>query len=253
MKLRLLSDLHCEGFQYEYHHKGEDVLVLAGDIHTKCRHDKLITQVPEHVQIMFVAGNHEYYHGTFEAVNEYLSGLQDKYKNFHFLNNNSAHYGGVEFFGGTMYTDFSLCGPALSNKAAEAASKGINDFYSSKRLINGQRRPWTVADHVSEHGKFKEGLQGWLNRTNGSKRVVVSHFVPSPKAIHPRWGGASSLLNSYFTADMEHMMGWEGLWLYGHTHDSGDNMVGGTRVVGNPKGYGNENEKEFNDSLILEI
>ena len=28
------------------------------------------------------------------------------------------------------------------------------------------------------------------------------------------------------------------LWLHGHVHNSNDYMVGGTRVVSNPKGHG---------------
>ena len=60
-------------------------------------------------------------------------------------------------------------------------------------------------------------------------------------------------MNPYFTANMEEYMGWEGLWLYGHTHDSGDFMIGDTRVVGNPRGYGHENAVGFNEALFLEV
>ena len=50
------------------------------------------------------------------------------------------------------------------------------------------------------------------------------------------------------------------LWVHGHTHTSFDyEFAGGTRVICNPKGYGNENvlrwapEKGFQHDLVVEI
>ena len=254
MKIRLLSDLHCEGFQFTYEHKGEDILVLAGDIHTRNRHEHIVMQVPGSVQILFVAGNHEYYHGIFEEVNEQLRSLSKQYPNFHFLNNSSVKIEGVDFFGGTMYSDFGLYGEDLKKEGEAMSQRGINDFYATRRFsgqLDGACRMWSTKDHLQEHETFRRELQGWIKRTEGGKRVVISHFVPSPQAVHPRW--KDSLLNTYFTCDMEQFMGWEGLWLYGHTHDSNDFTVGDTRVVGNPRGYGSENAGGFNEDLILEI
>ena len=243
-----------EGFYYEYEHKGEDVLVLAGDIHTRKRHEEIVMQVPDYVQILFVAGNHEYYNSIFEEVNEHLRCLAKQYPNFHFLNNNSTKIDGVDFFGGTMYSDFGLYGEDLKKESEAMSLRGINDFYSTRRFSgspDGSTRMWSTKDHLEEHNVFRRELQGWIKHTEGGKRVVISHFVPSPQAIHPRWG--ASMLNTYFTCNMELFMGWEGLWLYGHTHDSGEFTVGDTRVVGNPRGYGTENVHGFNNELILEI
>lgn len=243
-----------EGFHFTYEYKGEDILVLAGDIHTRNRHEHIVMQVPESVQILFVAGNHEYYHGIFEEVNEQLRGLSKQYPNFHFLNNSSVKIEGVDFFGGTMYSDFGLYGEDLKKEGEAMSERGINDFYSTRRFAgtpDGKCRMWSTKDHLEEHNTFRRELQGWIKHTEGGKRVVISHFVPSRQAIHPRW--KDSLLNTYFTCNMEQFMGWEGLWLYGHTHDSSDFMVGDTRVVGNPRGYGAENAGGFNEDLILEI
>lgn len=247
MKIRLLSDLHMEGFQYCYTPVGEDVVVLAGDIHTRNRHEELIEQIPETTKIVMVAGNHEYYRGEFHNVNQFLESLGEKYKNFTFLNNTSVEINGVNFYGGTMYTDFNLYGEAERFQTMQDSAMFINDFRVSR---NGDRM-WSIDDHVKEHNKFCEGLQYWIRETEGQKRVVISHFVPHLKAVHPRWG--RSALNGYFTSDMDRHMGWEGLWLYGHTHDSGDFVVGDTRCVGNPRGYGEENRHGFEEEKILEI
>ena len=254
MRLRLLSDLHCEGYTYLYEHAGEDVLVLAGDIHTRNRHEEVIDQVPGHVKIVMVAGNHEYYRSVYQDVNEYLFGLESKYPNFKYLHNTSAVIDGVDFFGGTMYTDFGLYGEDLKFEAESMAARGINDFYVS-RVRSGESkeatRMWSTRDHTKQHEEFCFELAGWIKCTEGRKRVVVSHFVPTPQVIHPRWG--KNMLNPYFTADMERFMGWEGLWFAGHTHDSADIMIGDTRVVINPRGYGVENKEGFKEAFIVEI
>lgn len=260
MKIRLLSDLHCEGYKFIYDDKGEDVLVLAGDIHTLDRHEEILDQIPDYVRVVLVPGNHEYYRGTFERVNDYLKGLEKIYPHLKVLLNESWTFQGVEFFGGTMFTDFALFGQGDVALATHSARNGINDFrailtYGTSDWKTTDKplesRLWKTDDHEAQHRMFCAELRKWLAETVDLKRVVVSHFVPHPKAIHGRWVG--SWMNPYFTANMEQYMGWNGLWLYGHTHDSNDFMVGDTRVVGNPRGYGNENVAGFNEVLLLEI
>jgi len=251
MKLRPMSDLHLEGHQYKYKSIGEDVLLLVGDIHTRQRHHELIEQVPESVQIIMVRGNHETYHSDVETVNKYLYDLQMEYDNFHYLDNSSMNLNDVEFFGGMMCTDFLLHGIANEFTAKHSAKDFINDFRCSYLRPDDDTR-WSTENHINEHRKFRRELSGWLRNTEGKKRVVMSHFVPHSKMIHSRWGGVENALNAYFTSDMERYMGWEGYWFCGHTHDCGDQMIGDTRVICNPRGYRDENPM-FNDQLIVEI
>ena len=252
MQIRLLSDLHLEGNSFTYEHAGEDVVVLAGDIHTRNRHEELISLIPEDVRVVMVAGNHEYYRGEYHDVHEYLRGLEVKYPNFRFLHNEGITINDVEFFGGMMATDFSLHGFDIQPHAMRDASDMINDFEVSYiKRESGRVEAWTVVDHMEEFTAFQQALSGWIRHTEGRKRVVISHFVPSPQCVHPKWKGSS--LNPYFTVDMERFMGWEGLWLFGHTHDSHDLMVGDTRLVCNPHGYRNENARGFDPKLVIEI
>lgn len=242
---------------YRYTPLDEDVLVLAGDIHTLHRHHEILDQVPSNLPVVLIAGNHEFYKSNFEDTLEKLRALPSRYLNCHFLHNTHTVISGVPFFGGTMYTDFKLNEPADEVHSKIEATKWINDF---RRLIyiDDSKEPsgsriWNVYDHIKGHEEFKAALTVWLKDTEGQKRVVVSHFTPSPQAIHPRWLRGDTYLNAYFNANMEKYMGWEGLWLYGHTHDSGDFAVGDTRCVGNPFGYGAENIHGFKPNLILEV
>jgi len=251
MKIRLLSDLHMEGYKYYYEYKGEDVVVLAGDIHTRNRHGFILDQIPINVKVLMVAGNHEYYGGIFEDINIQLKELEDTYHNLTVLNNTFTKIHDVDFFGGTMFTDFNLYEDVWTAK--QFAKNGIADFHWIDTMGRGQlKRFWNPDDHVREHLEFKSKLQQWLDYiANHNKRVVISHFVPTKHHIHPKWAGGR--LNPYFTVDMEQYMAKIDLFLHGHTHDSFDTIIGNCRVVCNPRGYGTENINGFNDNLIIEI
>jgi hypothetical protein len=66
----------------------------------------------------------------------------------------------------------------------------------------------------------------------------------------------ASALNPLFVCDLTDliMRRQPGLWLHGHTHDSGDTQIGKTRLVCNPFGYAGRNQNpSFNDRLIIEV
>jgi predicted MPP superfamily phosphohydrolase len=246
MKIKLLSDLHMEGYKFTYEYAGEDVVVLAGDIHDRNRHHTLLNQIPKQIPILMVAGNHEYYGSEFNSVDEWLSNIHTEFPNFRYLQNESVKIKGIDFYGGTMFTDFRLYGETESWFAMMNAKEGIADFHW---IMKNDRR-WSPNDHVEEHENFREGLEKFLEEEH-ENRVVISHFMPSDKVANPKFAG--SKLNPYFISNMERFMGWKGLWLCGHGHSSADVTIGDTRIVMNPRGYGDENVWGFNPSLVLEI
>lgn len=263
MKLRVLSDLHMEGHKFTYEPQGEEVLVLAGDIHTRNRHHEILDQVPPHIQVILVAGNHEYYHGNFQAVNKYLEELTNPdvvgncYPNVHFLNNSSVVIDDICFFGGTMFTDFLLYGEAERWFAEHDANRYIADFHhievdqEDPYQQTNEKWQWSIQDHKDQYVKFNKEFDRWVKDCEGKTRVCVSHFMPSEMSIAPRWKNGA--LNPYFAVNNENRVQLVDLWIHGHTHDSFDYMLGDTRVVCNPKGYGAENDGGFNQTLIVEI
>lgn len=249
MKIRLLSDLHLEGNRFYYDYAGEDLVVLAGDIHTQARHEFILDQIPTAVQILFVPGNHEYYGAVFETANQYFKELENKYSNFKFLNNDCISIRDVDFFGGTMFTDMRLHGDV--EKASRNAKMGIADFsWISRQTLADAERLWDPADHIEQHKLYCERLQTWLEFP-AEKRVVISHFVPHPDGSDPKFAG--SALNPYFISNMEQYMSDVDVWLYGHTHHSCDKIINGCRLVCNPHGYGSENKSGFKRDLIVEV
>ena len=260
MKIRLLSDLHLEGNKFYYDYAGEDIVVLAGDIHTQARHEFILDQIPSNVRILFVAGNHEYYGAVFEWTNSYFRKFEDKYPNFKFLYNESITIDGVEFFGGTMFTDLNLYGDPA--RAGMMARNGIADFSWISRenpippdfdmsYLHQLERRWTTEDHMNEFETFCNNLEDWIRQPRDRKRVVISHFVPHPDVSDPRFKG--SPLNPYFIANMRRYFADVDAWLFGHTHSSCDTVIEGCRFFCNPHGYGQENSNGFIDKLIVEI
>jgi predicted phosphohydrolase len=256
MKFRILSDLHLEyssKVEFSYIHCGEDAVILAGDIGTsskngRSRLNEFLGSIPRGVQVFSVNGNHDYYAGSYHRVNDYHKSLENVYPNYTFLLDESVIYNDIEIFGGTMFTDMLLHGynPLFDFHVKSS----INDFEWITMNDRGNFRRWMPDDHKKAHEKFKSALENWLSKSEGKKRIVITHFVPTSQAIHEMY--KNDKLNPYFAVNMEKYMGWKGMWVAGHTHSSWDGYIGDTRVIINPKGYHSEN-KSFIEDLIIEV
>lgn len=249
MKIRVLSDLHSEGYFYKYTRLDEDVLVLAGDIGVGRNCIEFIKrEFPMTLPIIFVPGNHEYYHNHFQQINE---DFEEAFEgtNVSLLNNETVVIDGVRFVGGTMHSNFGLFGEADRWFVEDACRRGINDFHCIH--TGATNRMWTIQDCKDEFEKFEKFIKHELNTPFEGKTVVVTHFSPSEHFVHPRF--AKSMITPFFTSNCEHLMGKSDLWIFGHTHDSYDAAIYETRCICNPRGYGNENREGFNPDLIVEI
>lgn len=266
MKIRLLSDLHLEmpynkapisTRPFEYENFGEDVVVLAGDIHTQGRHLSLIHRIlASGAKVIMVAGNHEAYGASFQAVHENLKEIENTHTNFFYLNDSNVVIDDVDFFGGIMYTSLPgenmdvLCKRFIPDFSVIHKEVRLEDIKDEGDFFNFNP-VWTTNDHRKAHEKFCKELGYWKLSSNFSKKVVISHFVPTYRALAPQF--EKSALNSYFIEDMEHTMNGVNLWMFGHTHTSFDFWIEDTRLISNPYGYGDENKDEFQPVKIIEI
>ena len=109
----------------------------------------------------------------------------------------------------------------------------LNDFRIVKR---GDKR-FTVGDMKKLHEEQKAKLKSLLETPFDGKTVVVTHHMPSYSLCHPRFGSA---INGGFASHSDDLLGGEfapTVWIHGHTHDSIDMIMHGTRIVCNPSGY----------------
>lgn len=235
MKLRLLSDLHLEGGLHKelYDSKDADVLVIAGDLH--CGPDACwdqLKQFAENVEnVVYVPGNHEYYRYHIEDFDEKIRDWS-KYTNIHFLNPGDVTVKGVHFIGAALWTNF-----AEDHISKITVPRMINDF---KLISHGYLSDRFTADKCCElYDKHIKYIKQAYDVYKGTK-VIVTHFLPDRACISPQFRG-ENLINNYFANNLgEWISDLKDVpyWLFGHTHDNVDLMIGDTRVIANPYGYG---------------
>jgi predicted phosphodiesterase len=253
MKLHVLSDLHLGFAPFERPRTDADVVVLAGDI---ARPREAVAWALEFAQpVVYVPGNHEFYGSSIEAARAELRRLCAG-THVHLLDDDEVVLEGVRFLGTTLWTDFGLFGAGAPKAAAMAeAARLLRDF--SRIAIDEAGGARFTPEHAEALFERHAGwLQAKLAEPHDGATVVITHHSPSRQSIHPRFAG--SLLNACFVSDLERLVGSGGarLWIHGHTHDSFDYALNGTRVVCNPRGYAkggvNENAR-FDPTLTIEV
>ena len=233
--------------------------------------------------VVYISGNHEHYHGdfaeTFNIFRERLGYLV----NLHILDKQSVLINDVMFIGGTLWTDMNKeDGITLMHMKSM-----MNDFRTvknSNRMVsrkvmkykkdeNGQYisvekngvnvmveegfefkeyvSTFSPEDAVEDHKKMLGYLKVMLEGKHDQKFVVVGHHAPTKLSTHPRYadelimnGGYSSDL-SEFILDYPQIK----LWTHGHTHEEFDYLIGTTRIVCNPRGYINYEDRADNFKL----
>ena len=253
MKLHVLSDLHLSQAGFEPPATDADVVVLAGDI---ARPREAVAWASRFRQpVLYVAGNHEFYGaslaGTRKLLHELCAGTR-----MHFLDDEEVTIAGVRFLGSTLWTDFDLLGPGAARASGIAAATAFMRDFQRIRLDDGDDTLLTPEHWMELHGRHSGWLQQRLAQAHAGPTVVITHHAPSPRSIHPRFAG--SPVNASFVSNAEHLLGRDRvqLWIHGHTHDSFDYQVAGTRVVCNPRGYVREGRQEnalFDPGLVIDI
>lgn len=255
MKIAIFSDLHVEFRQQpNIDCSDADIIILAGDCHTGEDTVHVAAQLREQyrVPVLFIAGNHEHYHGEYSATLEMLRSSAKK-QSVTFLENDIQIYDGVRFLGCTLWTNFCLYGDEQQATLKNVAKKSIRDFY----VIEYKNRVFTPSDANELFEYSYDWLKEELAKPFDGKTVVITHFGPHLSAKHTRYP-ADDPVSPYFVSDCSALMQQFpiDLWIYGHTHNSVDIVLeSGTRLVSNQKGYPNEDPHytRFDTHKICEI
>ena len=253
MKVHVLSDLHLGVHEMDRPLTDADVVVLAGDIGPPRQAAAWAMRFDK--PVLYVLGNHEFYGGRIDrsaaALARLCAGTQ-----VHVLDDEEVVIDGVRFLGSTLWTDFRLAGERAAQQAAiEAARRFMRDF-SHIRGSGDSGALFTPAEAAARFARHAAWLAARLDAPHAGPTVVITHHAPSPRSIHPRFAG--SALNACFVSDAEHLVGAERArwWIHGHTHDSFDYALNGTRVVCNPRGYAKDGVNEnphFDPRFTIEV
>ena len=252
MRLQILSDLHLSQGALDVPATDADVVVLAGDI---ARPAEAVTWARRLAKrVVYVAGNHEFYGSSLSETTSALAALTAG-TDVRFLDDEAIVIDGVRFLGTTLWSDFALYGTGdLRAAAFVEALRAMHDFSRIRVDERGARfTPDVAAERFARHAAW---LDARLDEPHDGPTVVVTHHAPSRRSIHPRFAG--TLLNPCFVSDAEALVagGRAALWIHGHTHDSFDYDIAGTRVVCNPRGYSRDGVNEnasFDPSLCVDV
>jgi Icc-related predicted phosphoesterase len=282
MKIKLVSDLHLEFSDINIkNNEGCDVLILGGDIMiaeelydhpassfnlwssdavADLRHkqervqrfrDFLKRVSFQFPHVIYVAGNHEFYHGKWERTLKVLHDECSKFPNVHFLEQESKTINDVTFIGGTLWTDMNKGDPLTLHAVRDM----INDFRVILKEYEGYTR-LKPADTCIRHKKMLNYIKSVVAERDNEKFVVVGHHSPSKLSTHEKYAN-EHLMNGAYSSDLtEFIMDRPQikLWTHGHTHHPFDYVIGETRIVCNPRGYeGYEPESGWNPNIVLEV
>jgi predicted phosphodiesterase len=270
MNISLVSDTHLE-FGYQ-ELPGGDVLILAGDIceaktlRREFHQTKALDRVPgafttydffysecaKYKKVFYVMGNHEHYHGRFDKTYSELKSMMPD--NVVLLEKECFEYEGVLFLGATLWTDLNKGDPitVYTIKNFMNDYKVVQNFYPAKNLYH----KLTPEHTVEEHRKTLQYFKLMLEEKRHMPVVVITHMSPSFQSTNEKYqhekvtnGGYSSEL-SEFILDHENIK----VWVHGHHHDPVDYMIGGTRILANPRGYTPyEDDNGFIPGLYFEV
>jgi predicted phosphodiesterase len=274
MKIAVCSDLHLEFGTLDISNPGDvDVLILSGDIlvaRDLMEHDPLgivdfgkssryhkfmqecSTRFPH---VIYVAGNHEHYHGDFKDTITDLKQRLGYLENLHILDKEVFELDDVVFVGGTLWTDMNKEDPMTLHMI----SKMMNDFrcvdngnrvvnfktfddpdHPDKPIFRTRVARFSPEDAVEDHKKMLEYIRIVYEDTPPWKQVVVvGHHTPSHTSCHPRYKDDREMNGGYHSDLSEFILDRPGikLWTHGHTHELFDYMIGECRIVCNPRGY----------------
>jgi predicted phosphodiesterase len=224
VKLQVLSDIHTEFGHCELENTDADVVVFAGDIGVGIDGLKWIESQKIDKPVIYVLGNHEYFHHETGLVEEIKVNAPP---NVYVLDNDPLEIDGTRFLGCTLWTDFLLFGEAGKDLAVLKAKNNLVDF----EVIKHKGKRFSPEDSISLHEESRDWLKSELSIPFEGKTVVVTHHLPSFKSVHKKY--SSNSLNPAFASHLYEYMDGErvALWVHGHTHDAYDYVLNGTRIV----------------------
>lgn len=263
MLVRPFSDIHAEFWHQNKINRilgmvltplpadSESVALIAGDLGLAHRQETWLKALSvyskQFLAVVYVEGNHFYYHNDFFGRIHELKSKLSLPNNVHFLENESVEINGVVFIGATLWTDFQ----GKDFFKMQYARKNMNDFVVIKKPTGQRLLPEDTVDLFYESRDY---IFDAIRKAGEKKTVVVTHHGISTLSIHERFRGDS--LNCAYMTDLSNEIIDHGpdLWVHGHTHSSFDYTLGKTRVIVNPYGYKDvEVNPQFDKALVIDL
>lgn len=286
MRIKVVSDLHLEFSDININNnENVDVLILSGDImiaqdlHDHPEYTNTSDQIAiskgtglgkrqqsaqryrdflkrcsfQFPHVIYIAGNHEFYHGKFHKGLDYLREECAKFSNVYFLECDTKIIDDVVFVGGTLWTDM--------NRGDPLTQHAVSDMMTDFRVIRNDRKEYSrlrPRDVIERHRTTKQYFDHVLKNHSNKKCVVVGHHGPTFKSVSDMYKN-QYLMNGGYHSDLSEFIldhPQVKLWTLGHTHHSHWYYIGDTLVVCNPRGYQSDGHSEqtgFQPDFVVDL
>jgi hypothetical protein len=269
MKISIASDVHLEFGDIDIkNNQGAEVLILSGDIcvaadldmrdsrqtemgFARARSERFheffercATNFPH---VIYVMGNHEYYHSDFATELGEMRRKLAYLSNLCILEREVKVIDDVTFIGGTLWTDMNNS-DALTLYHMRTMMNDFRVITNSATPVNFRTQEgefktrvgkFSPENAVEEHVKMKQYIKSVVQGNHNQKYVVVGHHSPSRRSTHEMYAH-DTIMNGGYSSDMDEFIQDHPqirLWTHGHTHHNFDYVIGETRIVCNPRGY----------------
>jgi len=243
-RFQIISDLHLEFFKHNKIPKipkKAEYLFMAGDIgnYKKPNFETFLQYVSEtFTKCFYVLGNHEYYGHDKEIADNNYQKILNKFDNIIQLNKDVGiiTIENIDIIGCTLWSSPTF-------------TYGLADFTQIK---NGDRN--LAVDDIIKYNKDDISfLRNCIeNRTTTNKLLVMTHFMPVLAAHLNKTKYKNSKYDFYFGNYLVDLVKQTDLWIFGHTHETCNQMIGNCKLLSNPLGYPDEQIKFTNDVYTLE-
>ena len=264
MKINVISDLHLDFSDLAL--PGGDVLILSGDI-CEARHLKrdmynkdmvlleherkdqrpdryyrfFEEECSKYREVVMVMGNHEHYGFNYQKTYAHIAANLPA--NVTLLENQTHTIDDVTFVGATLWTDMNQA----DGLTMWHVGRSMNDFkqvtmFNEVKNVYHRLTPEKV---MEDHYRSRKFIQETVKDKVDQKFVVVTHHAPSKASTKPQYQN-DTLMNGAYSSDLSELIldnPQIKLWTHGHTHDVFDYMIGSTRIVCNPRGYQDYEER----------
>jgi 3',5'-cyclic AMP phosphodiesterase CpdA len=273
MRLHVFSDIHADIQNNDWSPPSDvdcDVVVVAGDV---CAPMSLAlpwlrNALPERT-IIYVPGNHDFYSDhrspdtktTWEWQREHASRIAADH-GIILLDDGVVEIDGVRFIGSTLWTDFMLRPPYIMFGDAVRSAGRMNDYRLIKTGRGRSHDLFRPRDSIGAHKVARKFIETALGApTEATETVVVTHHSPSGRSLTTP--DSMRELDWCYASNLEFLMTGEqapAMWIHGHIHANRDYLVGGTRILANPRGYpatfavnAPRENPDFDEHMVVEV
>lgn len=244
----------------------ETILIVNGDLASISKKERIKMffnmASPRFRHIIYVLGNHEFYHGDIDTTEFALVDLLAEFKNVTVAGNTPQKIviDNVAFLAGTLWTDYAKKTYDVDNIRNYIACS-INDHIVIKKMDNGIKRSFHPDDGAVIHRQMVDFLEHEMTYMSNDMTVVVcTHHLPSPSCVSPQYTitATDRMLNHAFASNLDWLIEKykPKYWLFGHTHNPFNFKLYETQMVCNPVGYPKESNidrSKYNPTLVLDV